>query len=207
MKKLSVWKPNKISTQFYPRTFISYEEVYKDMYISSSDGENRAVITVGELMLAAIRTAPKAKGVDNIVAGILTGDDKMKLVDEMKRIGEVHDNNTFRRDALCVERAHAIVLIGTRFSPVEVRLCGLCGFVDCNENKKNNGTCVFNLTDLGIAIGSAVSIAAEHRIDNRIMYTAGMACTNLGLLGDDVRLCFGIPLSISGKNIFFDRKF
>ena len=57
--------------------------------------------------------------------------------------------------------------------------------------------------DLGIALGSAVKTAADLNIDNRMMYTIGSAAKALGLLDADVII--GIPLSVSGKNIFFDR--
>jgi uncharacterized ferredoxin-like protein len=38
------------------------------------------------------------------------------------------------------------------------------------------------------------------------MYTIGMVVRKLKLLGDDIGICFGVPLSASGKNVFFDRK-
>ena len=60
--------------------------------------------------------------------------------------------------------------------------------------------------DLGIAIGSAVSVAADLRVDNRVMYSVGKAALNIGILGEDVKIAYGIPLSISGKNPFFDRR-
>ena len=63
-----------------------------------------------------------------------------------------------------------------------------------------------NLTDLGIAVGSAVSIAADCRVDNRVMFSAGMAAKNLKILPEDVKICYGIPVSVSGKNPYFDRK-
>lgn len=65
--------------------------------------------------------------------------------------------------------------------------------------------CSFNSGDLGIAVGSAVSVATDHRVDNRIMYSAGKAALELGLLGDGVAIAFGVPLSATGKNPFFDR--
>jgi uncharacterized ferredoxin-like protein len=45
----------------------------------------------------------------------------------------------------------------------------------------------------------------DFRIDNRILYTAGMAALKLKCFHDSVKVCFGIPLSVTGKNIFFDR--
>ncbi|MBN1837706.1 MAG: hypothetical protein JW820_17750, partial [Spirochaetales bacterium] len=35
---------------------------------------------------------------------------------------------------------------------------------------------------------------------------AGRAALNLKTLGDEVRIAWGIPLSVSGKSPFFDRK-
>lgn len=55
-------------------------------------------------------------------------------------------------------------------------------------------------------MGSAVALAADRRIDNRVMFTAGKAAANLNLLGKK-KIIFGIPLSVSGKSPFFDRKF
>jgi uncharacterized ferredoxin-like protein len=39
-----------------------------------------------------------------------------------------------------------------------------------------------------------------------VMFSAGKAAVSLGLLGAEVRVAYGIPLSVSGKNPFFDRK-
>ncbi|MCK4639266.1 MAG: ferredoxin domain-containing protein, partial [Bacteroidales bacterium] len=46
----------------------------------------------------------------------------------------------------------------------------------------------------------------DNRVDNRIMYTAGQAVIELGLLGEDVKIVYVIPLSATSKNPFFDRK-
>jgi uncharacterized ferredoxin-like protein len=66
--------------------------------------------------------------------------------------------------------------------------------------------CAFNTGDLGIAIGSAVSVAMDARVDNRIMFSIGKAVKDMKLLGEEVKIIYGIPLSIAGKNLFFDRK-
>jgi uncharacterized ferredoxin-like protein len=63
---------------------------------------------------------------------------------------------------------------------------------------------MFQAIDLGIALASAVKLASELNVDNRMMYTIGAAAKKLGLLDSDVII--GIPLSVSGKNIYFDRK-
>ena len=71
--------------------------------------------------------------------------------------------------------------------------------------KKAGGVCAFNLSDLGIAVGSAVSLAADNRVDNRVMYSAGRGAVELGLLPDKIRVCYGIPLHATSKSIYFDR--
>ena len=86
------------------------------------------------------------------------------------------------------------------------RPCGYCGFKDCEDNLKNGGLCAISIGDLGIALGSAVSVAAAHHADNRIMFTLGKAAINLNLFDDkEVRIAYGIPVSVSAKSPFFDR--
>ena len=91
--------------------------------------------------------------------------------------------------------------------------CGACGYETCNEfikaEKKigedfEGPLCVWHSVDLGIAMASAVKTAAELNTDNRIMYTIGAAAKSLNLIEADVIV--GIPISASGKNIYFDRK-
>jgi len=43
-------------------------------------------------------------------------------------------------------------------------------------------------------------------IDNRLMYSIGRACLDLNLFDSTVKQSLGIPLSVTGKNPFFDRK-
>jgi len=82
----------------------------------------------------------------------------------------------------------------------------MCGFANCAEkNKHSTVPCVFNTGDLGIALGSAVSIAMDNRIDNRIMYTVGQAVKELDIFPENVSIIYAIPLKASSKNIFFDR--
>ena len=66
--------------------------------------------------------------------------------------------------------------------------------------------CFFAAHDLGLAIGSAVSVAADMRVDNRVMYSAGLAAKELGVFGVPVQAAIGVPLSVSEKSVYFDRK-
>ena len=99
-----------------------------------------------------------------------------------------------------------MILMGTKIDPLRLKICGMCGYADCDEKDKHPEIpCVFNTGDLGIAIGSAVSVAMDNRVDNRIMYTVGQAVKLMGLLPEEYKIIYGIPLSVSSKNVFFDR--
>ncbi len=177
------------------------------MKIESLQAEEAAVLAAAQAMCAAARTAPKACGVDTLDTAILTGEDKDALSAEMRRIAEIDGDTFFIRDAENVDKSQVVVLIGADDKPRGVdRVCSLCGWNGCGDCVKNHGKCIMNSVDLGIAVGSAVSLAADLRMDNRIMFTAGKAASALGLLGDK-KLIFGIPLSVSGKSPYFDRKF
>jgi uncharacterized ferredoxin-like protein len=43
-------------------------------------------------------------------------------------------------------------------------------------------------------------------VDTRLMFSVGRAALALDLFGKDVKQALGIPLSITGKSPFFDRK-
>ena len=177
------------------------------MKIESRAAEEEAILQVAKEMCAAARTAPKACGIDRLDSAILTGEDKDALSAEMRKIAEKDGDTFFIRDAENVDASFAVVLIGADENPRGVdRVCSLCGWDGCAESAKNGGKCILNSVDLGIAVGSAVALAADRRIDNRVMFTAGKAAAALGLLGKK-KIIFGIPLSVSGKSPFFDRKF
>ncbi|MCL1879281.1 MAG: DUF2148 domain-containing protein [Actinomycetia bacterium] len=156
---------------------------------------------------AAARTAPKACGIDQTDTAVLTGEDKDRVAEEMRRIGRGFGDSGafFLRDADNVDKSTAVVLVGCAYKTRGLnRLCGLCGFADCAACDAAGATCIFAPMDLGIALGSAVALAADGRADNRIMFTIGKAAASLGLLGDH-QMIMGIPLSVCGKSPFFDR--
>ena len=159
-------------------------------------------------MMTAARTAPKGRGIDNIVIALVEQEGIKNISDQIKKMAEQETlPKFFLRDAENILSASAMVLLGTKIKPLELKPCGMCGFEDCNEKKKYpHHPCVFNTGDLGIAIGSAVSVAMESRVDNRVMYTVGQAAIRMGILGEDVKIVYGIPLSVGAKNPFFDRK-
>jgi len=177
------------------------------MLIDSKKAEEQAVLDAAYEICAAARTAPKACGIDHLDTMILTGDDKTRLADEMRRFGTAQgaSGSVTVRDAGCVDASGAVVLVGAKYLTRGLgERCTLCGFENCEACQAAGATCTFTSMDLGIALGSAVALAADKRIDSRIMFTIGKAAASLGLLGEH-KLIMGIPLSVSGKSPFFDR--
>jgi uncharacterized ferredoxin-like protein len=175
------------------------------MIYSNIEAERRAALTVAELMLAAARTAPKGCGADNLAAIIIDGEEKDKLADQMRKFAQESGEDFHARDGGNVDASSVVVVLGIRNNPLGLSHCSYCGFEDCAATIKAGANCAFNVTDLGIAVGSAVSVAADHRFDNRVMFSIGKAAIALKYLPEDVRVAYGIPLSASGKSIFFDR--
>ena len=135
---------------------------------------------------------------------VLDGEDKNRLTAAMKEIGTDDDRPFFIRDAGNVDASHCVVLIGVSVKPRGLD-CAFCGAKNCAAACMEGISCALAVNDLGIAVGSAAAVAMDHRIDNRVLFTAGMAALKLKLFSDKVKMCFGIPLANTGKNIFFDR--
>ncbi|HNW67474.1 MAG TPA: DUF2148 domain-containing protein [Bacteroidales bacterium] len=161
------------------------------------------IIEAAMRMMTAARTAPKARGIDIIETICLTDNEIDKLSKKMHAMFTVNNMPFFERDAENIKQAGAIVLIGTKSSPMGLN-CGYCGHPACAQ-KPENTPCTFNSIDLGIAIGSATATAADLRVDCRVMFSAGAAAHLLNLL-PDCETVIAIPISISSKNPFFDRK-
>lgn len=176
------------------------------MFIKGSFAEKNALLNTAEKMCAAAKTAPKAKGVDKIVTAIITGDEKEALAAMMKKYGEDNSVPIFTRDSQNVLDSEAVVLVGVESCLRGIPVCGFCGFGDCKNMQESGGHCAYDDIDLGIALGSAASVAADDRIDTRIMFTIGKTAMQVNLLGDNVSKIFGIALSVTGKSIYFDRK-
>lgn len=176
------------------------------MLLLNSEAELGGLKVAAELLCVAARTAPKGKELDLLVTAIVSGEKKVALQTRMREIAARDEVPFFARDADNLGHAPLVVLLGTRKEPLNLPACGYCGFADCQVMRAAGGTCTFNSGDLGIAVGSAVSRAADLRIDNRVMYSAGKAAIELGYLGPEVAIAYGIPLAAKGKNPFFDRK-
>jgi uncharacterized ferredoxin-like protein len=177
------------------------------MIIKSGDMERAAVDQVAALMCAAARTAPKAHGTDNLTTMVINGADLKRLSAEMRKIAKENNLAFFERDAGNVDVSCAVVLLGQKPVQLNIPVCGFCGFEDCKANLKAGAACALSASDLGGAAMAAAAVASLHHIDNRIMFTIGRAALDLGLFGDKrITMAYGIPLSVSGKSPFFDRK-
>jgi len=173
------------------------------------------VSDIAKLLVVSARTAPKARGIDDLEITILSSSDELeKLAAKMDELSRDEKMKFFSRDAVNVRQSHAVLLIGVKSSKPKELDCGGCGYETCNGFRGANRSsgkgysgpsCIFQLVDLGIAIGSAVKTASLLNVDNRIMYSIGVAALKLGLLKES-EIAFGIPLSAYGKSIYFDRK-
>jgi uncharacterized ferredoxin-like protein len=172
----------------------------------SSELEKQAASHVATLMAAAARTAPKTRGIDNIqVLAIDDENTKQTLLGKMKEIARSENRPSFARDADSILASPLIVVIGVLSNPAGLN-CGFCGNPNCDSLKDKNGVCSFNSMDLGIGASSAAAIAANFHVDNRMMFSIGRSCLDLKLFAEGVKQAIGLPLSITGKSPFFDRK-
>lgn len=187
--------------------------------IHSEEAEEDAALVAAKLLAVSARTAPKGRGVDRTVTAIITGAEKEQIAKAMEAKVRQKRNplEGFRRDADNLRKSPAVLLLGVKGTvpknPENPLNCGACGYAGCaefmNAEKKDGEDftgpiCIFEALDLGIALGSAVQRASDLNMDNRMMYTIGAAAKSLNLLDADIII--GIPLSTTGKNIYFDRK-
>jgi uncharacterized ferredoxin-like protein len=159
-----------------------------------------------QALMNRMLTAPKAKGLDDLRILYVDGADKDALAAWLRRHGEERGKAGLVRDAANADKAVALVVVGSR--PLYMELdCGMCGAETCELARAQDVNCVYPVVDLGIALGSGVSMAAEQGLDNRIMYSLGLAALRTGLFAADpgIRCALGIPFSVTSKNVFFDR--
>lgn len=189
--------------------------------------EKSGLEIVARLMALSARTAPKAGGIDHIQILVADASEQKAIADTMckiggeicgtlpdKKIGEAVRTD-WESDAKTITESGLLMLIGVEGRKIIGLNCGGCGFSACSEMLKHpqispNGNgfpgpyCVFKIMDLSIASASAAKTAMDHNVDNRMMYKAGVAARRLGIL-KPCDLILGIPLSATGKNIYFDR--
>ncbi|HWR73728.1 MAG TPA: DUF2148 domain-containing protein [Nitrospirota bacterium] len=172
---------------------------------------------VAQLMAASARTAPKAGGKDFLEIVVITRDEDLKkIANSMKEYAPKSTNEAFwLRDASNIENSQALLLIGLAKPVTAGYDCGGCGHPTCKEFEKSRQMkskemgysgphCVMRMMDIGVALSSAAKTASIHNVDNRVQQRVGAAAKALGYIQAEVAM--GIPVSIGGKSIYFDRQ-
>lgn len=163
--------------------------------IHEEEAIKSGILKVAELMVIAAKTAPKARGLDNIETIVIADKEELnKLALKMEELAKYY-GDFFARDAVSVRNSDAIVIIGAKVINYNIVT---------PPRFKTDVDIVLTLLNLGIAIGSAVKIASIMNVDNRVMYSVGLAAQEMQLIKADFAI--GIPLSAKSKNIYFDRK-
>lgn len=172
---------------------------------------NQQMQYIAGMMAVAARTAPKGKGEDFIEIRVLSGEKVSALAEAMFEYGEASKKPNFDRDGKNVRDSEAVLLLALKKSGTLGLNCGACGYDSCVELEENlkagpefeGPLCAWRLIDLGIALGSAVKTASLFNADNRIMYRIGVAALQAGMIKGEIAV--GVPISATGKNIYFDR--
>lgn len=174
------------------------------MLINERDTRRERLLQVANAMMTAARTAPKGKGFDIIEVVLVADDTITELSEAMMSYSESTGLKFIKRDAENILQAECILLIGTR-QKIHSLNCGYCGFETCDaKNAFPDVPCAINTVDVGIAIGSACAVAADNRVDSRVMFSVGRVAQEMGMMAGCSSI-YGIPISSSSKNPFFDR--
>lgn len=176
-----------------------------------------AIHMAASLMAASARTAPKAGGKDFLeIVAITEEDDLKRIAQAMKEYAPQSTNEAFwLRDADNIEHSEGLLLVGLKKFQAAGYDCGACGFATCKEFQKERRAvdkgmgytgphCAMRMMDIGVALASAAKTAGILNIDNRIQQRVGAAARALKLI--DAEVVMGIPISVSGKSIYYDRK-
>ena len=97
--------------------------------------ESEVLETLAKSILLAARTAPKAKGVDDIITALVEKEDIEVLASTMEKLADEKGAGFIflKRDAANLRNAGAAVLIGVKTSGAAGLNCGACGFETCAE--------------------------------------------------------------------------
>ncbi len=188
---------------------------------------NHAIHQVAELCAVAAMTAPKSggqlflKGSKPFMETVILDDPTSlhRLAEWMRARGNRLKAPLWIRDADTAEKLDLVLFIGLSQWYPPVYDCGACGYGTCAEflrakaaYRQAEGSedwefpgpiCQLRAVDLGIAVGSAAKTAALHNIDARCQTRLAAAARHNGIIGAD--LAVALSMSISHKNIFFDK--
>ncbi len=182
---------------------------------------------VAKLCAVAAMTAPKSggqlflKGAKPFIETVII-EDKVtlkRLADWLREEGQKHKEAIWHRDADTAEKLDMVLLIGlAEWYPPQYD-CGACGYGTCAEflqarpgHKTDSSSdwqfdgpiCQLRCIDLGIAVGSAAKTASLNNIDTRCQTRIAAAARHLQIIKADMAVA--LSMSVSHKNIFFDKK-
>lgn len=110
------------------------------MKYNSQTLEQEAVLQTARQICAAVRTAPKTRGIDHLETCVLTGEDLETLASQMETLGRDYDYAFFLRDAKNVRASQAVVLVGTGYYQRGLNEgCALCRHTNCAECAAQKG--------------------------------------------------------------------
>ena len=182
---------------------------------------------VAQLCAVAAMTAPKSggqlflKGSKPFIETVIVEDrDTLKrLADWLRARGNKLKGQLWFRDADTTEKLDLVLFIGLAKWYPPVYDCGACGYATCAEflraapKYRLEGSedwefpgpiCQLRCVDLGIAVGSAAKVASLNNIDTRCQTRIAAAARHLGVIEAD--LAVALSMSVSHKNIFFDKR-
>ncbi len=182
---------------------------------------------VAELCAVAAMTAPKSggqlfsKGAKPFIETVIVEDRKTldRLAAWLRERGTRLKAPIWFRDAETAEKLDLVLFIGLAKWYPPVYDCGACGYATCaeflraREHQKPEGIedwefpgpiCQLRCIDLGVAVGSAAKIASINNVDARCQTRIAAAARHLGVIQADMAVA--LSMSVSHKNIFFDRK-
>jgi uncharacterized ferredoxin-like protein len=186
-----------------------------------------ALRQVAQLCAVAAMTAPKSggqlfvKGAKPFIETVIVEerDTLKRLAEWLRTRGTKLKDPIWFRDADTAEKLDLVLFVGLAKWYPPLYDCGACGYATCAEflraapahhtaaadNWEFPGPiCQLRSIDLGIAVGSAAKTASLNNIDTRCQTRIAAAARHLGVIRAD--LAVALSMSVSHKNIFFDKK-
>ena len=172
------------------------------------------ITALAQQIMASARTSPKSCGLDSLrMKAVLDRPTIERIATAMDGLFEKTGRPLFKRDAGNLRDSDACLLFAIGNQAIGLN-CGACG-LSCDEVTEKikqpqtdtqfpGPLCSFKALDLGIALGSAAKMAAILGVDNRLMYSIGVAALQEKVIDGDCVIA--MPMSLKGKNIYFDRR-
>ncbi len=186
-----------------------------------------ALRNVAGLCAVAAMTAPKSggqlflKGSKPFIETVIVEERETlgRLAEWLRARGRKLKEPIWFRDAETAEKLDLVLFIGLAKWYPPLYDCGACGYATCAEflraapKYRTEGSeewefpgpvCQLRAIDLGIAVGSAAKVASLNNVDARCQTRIAAAARHLKLIEAD--LAVALSMSVSSKNIFFDKK-